>query len=190
MSALTSRTEAFCARFGVDLPILLAPMAGACPPALSTAVMGAGGMGACGALLMQSEAITAWADEVCSSGKPYQINLWIPDSAPVRDRAHEPRVRDFLAHWGPPVPEEAGDATPPDFQAQCAALLDLKPPIVSSIMGLYPPAFVSRLKDRNIAWFAAVSTVAEARAAEAAGADVIVAQGAEAGGHPSRCCRP
>jgi nitronate monooxygenase len=50
-------------------------------------------------------------------------------------------------------------------------------------MGLYPPDFVARLKARGITWFANISTVAEARAAEAAGADVIVAQGMEAGGH-------
>ena len=50
-------------------------------------------------------------------------------------------------------------------------------------MGLYPANFVTQLKARGIAWFANVSTVAEAKAAEAAGADVIVAQGMEAGGH-------
>jgi nitronate monooxygenase len=50
-------------------------------------------------------------------------------------------------------------------------------------MGLYPPAFVARMKQCGIAWWANVSTVAEARAAEAAGADMIVAQGMEAGGH-------
>jgi nitronate monooxygenase len=92
-------------------------------------------------------------------------------------------VREFLAGWGPTVPAEAGDATPPDFAAQCEALLAARPPIVSSVMGLYPPEFVGELKARGIAWFANISTVAEARAAEAAGADVIVAQGAEAGGH-------
>jgi nitronate monooxygenase len=50
-------------------------------------------------------------------------------------------------------------------------------------MGLYPPEFVTELKARGILWFATVTTVSEARAAEAAGADVIVAQGMEAGGH-------
>jgi nitronate monooxygenase len=50
-------------------------------------------------------------------------------------------------------------------------------------MGLYPPEFVARLKAKGITWIANISTVAEARAAEAAGADVIVAQGSEAGGH-------
>ena len=71
----------------------------------------------------------------------------------------------------------------PDFAAQCEALLDAGPPIVSSIMGLYSPEFVARLRARGIKWFATVTTVAEARAARDAGADAIVAQGMEAGGH-------
>jgi nitronate monooxygenase len=183
---MLDRTTEFCARFGLRVPILLAPMAGASAPALSIAVMNAGGLGACGALLMSPAEIGRWADEVRShAAGPFQLNLWIPDPdpAPVRDAAHEARVRDFLAAWGPPVPPEAGDGTPPDFAAQCDALLAARPPIVSSVMGLYPPPFVAALKARGIAWFANVSTVAEARAAEAAGADVVVAQGAEAGGH-------
>src|SRR5690606_18586046 len=59
----------------------------------------------------------------------------------------------------------------------------LRPPVVSSIMGLYPAEFGADLKRAGVAWFAAVSTVHEALAAEAAGADAIVAQGMEAGGH-------
>jgi nitronate monooxygenase len=111
------------------------------------------------------------------------MNLWVPDPPPTRNPVHEGRVRDFLSGWGPPVPPDAGDATPPDFASQCDALLAARPPIVSSVMGLFPPGFVAALKARGTAWFANVSTVAEARAAEAAGADVIVVQGAEAGGH-------
>ena len=178
------RVDAFCARYGTRVGILLAPMAGACPPSLSIAVANAGSLGACGALLMQPEAIRSWAAEM-RAGSPggFQINLWIPDPAPRRDPAHEARVRELLAAWGPEVPPTAGDATPPDFAAQCEALLDVAPSIVSSIMGLYPPEFVDRMKARGIAWFANVTTVAEARAAEAAGADVVVAQGMESGGH-------
>jgi nitronate monooxygenase len=117
------------------------------------------------------------------SNGAFQLNLWVPDPAPERDLEREAEIRQFLAQWGPEVPASAGDATPVDFDAQCEALLAAGPAIVSSIMGLYPEAFVSRLKARGISWFATVSTVAEARAAEAAGADVIVAQGMEAGGH-------
>ena len=184
MSSTVARAEAFCARFGLRIPILLAPMAGACPASLSIAVANAGGLGACGALLMRPDEIAAWAAEVrAGSNGAFQLNLWIPDPPPIRNPEHEARVREFLAGWGPPVPPKAGDATPLDFAAQCEALLAAAPPIVSSVMGLYPPAFVARLKERGIVWFANVSTIAEAQAAEAAGADVIVAQGMEAGGH-------
>jgi nitronate monooxygenase len=182
--SVLNRAQAFCERFGLQLPILLAPMAGASAPSLSAAVANAGGLGACGALLMQPDAIAKWVSDVrATSNGTFQLNLWIPDPPPKRDPAHEREVRDFLAQWGPEVPSEAGDATPPDFKAQCEALLAAGPRIVSSIMGLYPPEFVSRLKAKGIAWFANVSTLAEARAAEAAGADVVVVQGMEAGGH-------
>ena len=68
MSAIDVRVDSFCRRFGLELPILLAPMAGASAPALSIAVMQAGGLGACGALLMQPDEIAAWADEVRAKG--------------------------------------------------------------------------------------------------------------------------
>ena len=184
MKSPLQRAHAFCERFGLRTPILLAPMAGASAPSLSIAVANAGGLGACGALLMKPDEISAWANEVrAGTNGPFQINLWIPDPPPSRDKEHEARVANFLSSWGPPVPEHAGDAVPPNFSEQCKALLAAAPPIVSSVMGLYPPEFVRELKQRGIRWFANVSTLAEARAAEEAGADVIVAQGMEGGGH-------
>ena len=184
MSATFDRTQSFCIRFGLRIPILLAPMAGVAAPALSSAVANAGGMGSCGVLLMKPEEIVAWVSEVRSkSNGAFQLNIWIPDPAPQRDAGAETRVRDFLGTWGPAVPATAGDEPLQDFDAQCEAMLTAGPPIVSSVMGLYPPEFVARFKARGIAWFAVVTTVAEARAAEAAGADAIIAQGMEAGGH-------
>src|SRR5438477_10246310 len=118
-----SRAAAFCERFGLRLPILLAPMAGSCPPSSSIAVMHAGGFGACAALLMQPKEIEDWAAEVRTNvDGPFQINLWIPEPPPVRDRSHEARVREFLSRWGPPVPEDAGDMALPCVAEQSQAL--------------------------------------------------------------------
>src|ERR1700756_3986685 len=178
------RAEAFANRLDIRLPILLAPMAGACPPSLSIAVANAGGMGACGALLMTPESIAVWANEFRQqSDGQFQINLWIPDPPPVRDPIAEQRHREFLASWGPAVSAEMGESVLPDFEAQCHAVIAAKPKAISSIMGLFPPPSVAEMKAHGILWFATVTTVHEARAAAAAGADAIIAQGMEAGGH-------
>jgi nitronate monooxygenase len=179
-----ARADAFAKFLHLRVPILLAPMAGTCPASLSIAVANAGGLGSCGALLMQPSAIKAWAADVRGgSNGGFQLNLWIPDPPPRRDPAAEDAVRAFLGGWGPEVAREAGDAALPDFEAQCEAMLEAAPPIISSIMGLYPPAFVDRMKVKGIKWFVNVTSVTEAKAAEDAGADVVVAQGMEAGGH-------
>jgi nitronate monooxygenase len=179
-----SRAEAFTAQLGSRLPILLAPMAGACPVSLSAAVSNAGGMGACGALLMKPDEIATWcADFRAQSHGHFQINLWIPGPAPKRDAELERRQREYLTQWGPEVSESAAEGVLPDFNAQCRAMLEARPKAISSIMGLYAPGFVAEMKARGILWFATATTVSEAKAAEAAGADAIIAQGAEAGGH-------
>jgi nitronate monooxygenase len=179
------RAAAFCAKYGMQLPILLAPMAGACPASLSIAVANAGGMGAMGALMTKPPGISAWVNEFRSgsSSGPFQLNTWIPDPKPERDVQAEARMRAFLAAWGPEVSANAGDAVPPDFREQCETFLELNPMAVSSIMGLFPSEFVARLKEKGIAWFATATTLAEAQRAQASGADAIIAQGSEAGGH-------
>jgi len=174
----------FCTKYGLKVPILLAPMAGACPAGLSIAVANAGGMGALGALMTSPAGIRDWVAEFRSaSSGPLQANLWIPNPEPQRDPDAEQRMRTFLEAWGPPVPPSAGDAVLQDFDAQCEALLESAPTVISSIMGVFPAAFVSRMKARDIAWFATATTLAEAKTARDAGADAIIAQGYEAGGH-------
>ncbi|MBD9367636.1 nitronate monooxygenase [Xanthomonas sp. XNM01] len=182
--SVSDRIAGFCQRFGVQVPILLAPMAGACPVPLSAAVADAGGMGAMGAVLSQPDEIGAWmrAFRVCSTG-PAQINLWVPDPPPQRDAGGEARMRAFLECWGPRMPDDAGDAGPAAFDAQLDAALAAGPEVLSTIMGVLAPAQVQRLKRAGIAWFACATTLDEALQAQAAGADAVVAQGAEAGGH-------
>lgn len=179
------RANAFCARYGLRLPILLAPMAGACPVALSIEVGKAGGMGAIGALMSTPKEIAAWLDEYrAATEAPVQVNLWVPEpSPPRRDADRERHMREFLAAWGPAVDATAGDAKPYDFEAQFDALIAAKPRVASSIMGLFSDRHVARLREAGIAWFATATTLREALAAQAAGANAILAQSSEAGGH-------
>jgi nitronate monooxygenase len=162
-----ARAKQFADWLGIRVPILLAPMAGAC-----------------GTLMMKPDEILAWTGEFRSKSEGhFQLNLWIPDPPSARNVELEQLQREFLVNWGPPVPPEAGDTPLQNFGAQCQAMLKAEPRVISSIMGLYEPKFVSEMKGRGIIWFATATTIAEAKAAEAAGADVVVAQGMEAGGH-------
>jgi nitronate monooxygenase len=178
------RAMNFASKLNARIPVLLAPMAGVGTPLLSVEIANAGGMGACGAVLMSPDAIASWVDEFRQhSSGPFQINLWAPEPAPIRDESTEALQREFLAGWGPAVPASAAENVLPDFDAQWRTILQAKPTAISSIMGLFAPDFVAEIKFNGILWFATATTVAEARTAEAAGADAIIAQGAEAGGH-------
>lgn len=131
------KAESFCHAFGLQVPILAAPMAGVSPPSLAIAVGNAGAIGACGALLMKPQAIREWASSVrTGTNGPFQINTWIPDPAPVRDLINEARICEFIGAWGPAVDTAAATTSLIDFEAQCEAMLDARPAIMSSIMGI------------------------------------------------------
>jgi nitronate monooxygenase len=182
--SLRQRVESFLHRFGLRTPVLLAPMAGAIPPALATAVGQGGGLGACGVLTMAPEEILEWSRSVHQAGvDAFQLNNWIPGPVTRCGPQQEAQLRAFLAQWEPAVPPQSANAALPNFEAQCEAMLAARPAMVSSVMGLYSASYARELKQAGIAWFATVSTLAEARQAEEAGADGLIAQGMEAGGH-------
>jgi nitronate monooxygenase len=181
------RALGFCERFGLRLPILQAPMAGSSPPELAIAVAQAGGMGASGALQDTPERIAEWARRFrASSDGAFQINIWIPEDSELDPRARRVRVRAagrFLRQFGAaPDVDEPGEPRP-NFEDQCGAMLAAQPTALSSITGLFPSEVIAGMRERGIAWFCCATSLAEALAAQEAGADAIVAQGMEAGGH-------
>ena len=177
---VAGRVAAFCERYRLEVPLIQAPMAGAGPPELAIAVAEAGGMGAVGAVGDSPSAIEDWVRRFREgSSRPFQMNLWIPDT-PSSEDSGEDRSRRFLERFGAPG-EAAGP--PPAFAEQCEALLAASPTVISSIMGVFDPPMVERIHAAGISWFACATTLEEARAAEDAGADAVVAQGIEAGGH-------
>jgi nitronate monooxygenase len=174
----------FAQDYNLRIPIILSPMAGVCPVSLSVAVANSGGMGSCGTLLMSPEQISEWVKEMRkSSNGTFQLNTWIPDPKPIRNCKQEESIKNFLAKWEPRTSNSSEILPSQNFELQCEAMIEANPPIISSIMGLYPSQFISCMKDHDIKWFATATTVSEAIQAERAGANAIVAQGMEAGGH-------
>ena len=138
----------FCHRYGLRLPILQAPMAGACPPELAVAVAEAGGMGGAGVVLDHPDRIAEWTRQFrAGSAGAVQLNTWIPDP-PNEDRARVDAAATFLTRFGTAAP--AGSPGP-DFGEQCEAMLAARPTVVSSIMGLFEPGYVRRLHEHGIA---------------------------------------
>jgi nitronate monooxygenase len=138
-------------RFGLTVPVVSAPMAGASGGALAAAVSEAGALGTIG---VGSAAPADWlrqqADVAGASGRPFGIGLMAWSLA--------------------------------DRQDLLEAAIAARPALVSVSFGAFRP-HVARLRDAGIVTAVQVGHLAEAVEAEAAGADLIVARGGEAGGH-------
>ena len=174
--------------FGIDHPILQAPMAGSATPALAAAVGNAGGLGALGCAEMTIEEIGSATEALrARTNRPFNLNFFVGD-APATDAATLAHARDRLRPFydaldlGPP-PESLPALGPSFDAARLDLLLALRPAVVSFHFGLPDASVLAALKAAGIRLISTATTVAEARALEAAGIDAIIAQGYEAGGH-------
>ena len=110
------RAEEFCQDYELKIPILMAPMAGACPADLAASISNAGGIGSCGTLLMTPEEISCWVSAFkFKSNGIFMLNNWIPGPEPERNAQHEAALISFLAKFGPEVSAEAPDTKPISF---------------------------------------------------------------------------
>ena len=171
---------------GLPIPILQAPMVGAASPEMAVAVSRAGALGALGAGgLAPADMEPAVAALRAATDRPFGVNLFInPVAAPgadVVDAALE-RLAPWYAELGAALPAAPNDYAP-DFAGQFAALVRAAPPVASFTFGVLTQAQVDALHAAGSYVVGTATTVAEARAWAAVGADGISAQGAEAGGH-------
>jgi len=172
---------------GIDLPIVLGPMAGGpSTPALAAAVSAAGGLGSMGEAYVAPDAIRADIRALRrSTDRPFAVNLFVAEPA-VRDEGAIARALAVLDPYRAEVglgPGAAPTAVGEDVAAQTAVLVEEAVPVVTFTFGLPPPDVVDALHRRGSVVGVTVTTPTEAVAAAAAGADLLVAQGAEAGGH-------
>jgi nitronate monooxygenase len=174
--------------FGIEIPIVLAPMASSSGPPLVSAVSHAGGLGSlpCAALSID-QARDAFTKIRSQTSLPVSMNFFCHEQPAVdaqQASAWREQLRSYFDEFGVDM-----DAPPPaspirSFGADyCALVEELKPAVVSFHFGLPDVSLMARLHATGAKVIASATTVAEARWLEARGCDAIVAQGFEAGGH-------
>jgi nitronate monooxygenase len=173
---------------GIDLPIIQAPMAGVQGSALAVAVSNAGGLGSLPCAMLTPDTLRSELQAITAqTARPYNVNFFchVP---PVPDAAREAKWRAALAPYYAefgidPHTAPAGGGREP-FADEVAELLEeFRPPVVSFHFGLPSPALLARAKAWGAKVLSSSTTVEEARWLEAHGADAVIAQGLEAGGH-------
>lgn len=179
--------RAFLERIGIEHPILQAPMAGSNKSALAIAVSKAGGLGAlpC-AMLSLDDARAETAAIEAEVGGLVNVNFFChqpPEPDAAREAAWRARLAPFYAELDiDPAAAVAANRAPFD-EAFCALVEETKPRVVSFHVGLPEARLLERVKAAGCLVLSSATTVAEARWLAARGADAIIAQGLEAGGH-------
>jgi nitronate monooxygenase len=174
--------------FGIDLPIIQAPMAGSQGSALAIAVSNAGGLGSQPCAMLAPDGIRKELQAIAAStSKPFNVNFFVhklpaPDSA--REAAWRQLLAPYFAEYGidlAAIPD--GPARMPFDDAAADVLEGFKPPVVSFHFGLPSAELMKRVKSWGSKILSSATTVDEARHLEAQGVDGVIAQGYEAGGH-------
>jgi nitronate monooxygenase len=172
---------------GINHPIIQAPMSGFSSPALAAAVANAGALGSLGCATLPTKAVRGQVEEIRrATNRPFNLNFFV-HPAPHIDAEMARRIRARLAPYHQefdlgPVPEPS-DPFPRFDEERLRLVLELRPRAVSFHFGLPAADALKRLKESGIIVLSSATTVAEARELEAEGADAIIAQGFEAGGH-------
>lgn len=173
---------------GVELPLIQAPMAGVQLHGLAAAVSNAGALGSLPCAMLDAAGVRKELQALREkTSRPYNLNFFC-HTPPAVDAAREAAWREvlspFYAELGiDPATIASGPGRQP-FSAEMADLLDeFKPAVVSFHFGLPSAELLARVKACGAKVLSSATTVAEALWLEANGADAIIAQGLEAGGH-------
>jgi nitronate monooxygenase len=174
--------------FDTRWPIVQAPMAGSQRAALAIAVSKAGGLGSLPCAMLTVDAMRKELAAIrAATDRPYNVNFFVhtpPEPDARREVAWRAVLAPYYREYGiDPASITAGPGRAP-FTAQAAdALEEFKPAVVSFHFGLPSAELVKRVRSWGSKILASATTVDEARWLEAHGADGIIAQGVEAGGH-------
>jgi nitronate monooxygenase len=164
-------------------PIVLAPLAGGpATPALAAAVCEAGGLGFLAGGYLRADAMREGIRSLRErTAAPFGVNLFVPGSPDVDEQAVRAYVERLRRTEGVEPGEPRFDDD--DWDAKLRVLADEKVSVVSFTFGCPSPEVISSLADAGSEVWVTVTDLAEAQIAQAAGADALVLQGSEAGGH-------
>ncbi len=182
-------------RLGIKLPVIQAPMAGVQNGALTVAVCNAGGLGSLPCAMLSSDALARELAAIGSqTSRPYNVNFFChvsPKPDPERETAWREILAPYYREFGIDAENIPSGPSREPFNHDAADVLSqFKPPVVSFHFGLPSPDLLGRLKAWNPIVLSSATTVEEARWLEAHGADAIIAQGLEAGGHRGHFLSP
>lgn len=174
--------------FGIELPVIQAPMAGANGPEMAIAVSEAGGLGSLpGALYTPQQLADALETVRAGTRRPINLNFFayaaVPDDA-GKQKAWWERLSPYYAEAGlVPGPDAATIRRASFDEAACAIVESFRPGVVSFHFGLPAESLVARVRHAGARIIASATTLAEARWLDARGVDAVIAMGLEAGGH-------
>jgi nitronate monooxygenase len=175
-------------RLGIRLPIIQAPMAGSTTPELVAAVSEAGGLGSLGAAMLSPDdlrgAIRAIRER---TERPFNVNLFAWAAEPPEPAPEAIEEVALLLHRhlrSLDLPDDPRRSPPPSYlalvEAQVAVVAEERVPVFSFAFGVPP---LDAVRETGATLIGTATSVQEAVWLEEAGVDMVVAQGAEAGGH-------
>lgn len=174
--------------FGIDLPVIQAPMAGVQGSQLAIAVSKAGGLGSLPCGMLDTDTLRTELSAIqANTNKPFNVNFFChkpPNPDLAREQQWQVSLGNYYEEYDIDPTTISSSTSRKPFDQQAAEILgQFKPPIVSFHFGLPSPELLNYIRSWNAKIMSTATTVEEAIWLEANGADIVIAQGLEAGGH-------
>lgn len=176
---------------GIDYPIMQGPFGGNLSSVeLTATVSNAGGLGGYGAYTMSPQEIFEVDKQIkAATNKPYNINLWVSDHDIPQGGLTDDKFAKVIQQYKPyfdevgiPLPEKPAPFQS-RFENQLDVILDIKPKVFSFMLGVPSADVLEECRKKGIVTVGVATTLDEAIFLEAAGVEMIIASGFEAGGH-------
>ena len=176
-----------CKMLNIEMPIIQAPMAGVQDWQLAVAVSNAGGLGSIPCGMLSNEQIVEEIEQFKKhSTKPYNLNFFCHDMPELNLQAlktWEKTLSPYFESYNIELANDVSGLRVPFDEGIADTIEPFKPPVISFHFGLPSASLVKRVKSWGTIILSSATTLEEALWLQDNGADIIIAQGIEAGGH-------